>query len=254
MIDILLNNGQKLNLVSFSFPSHLVLNAENFNELNKIYALFLTDENLTRIIVSDDGALLTIVENATLEGAQMVKDNNNYYLHIYLDEHKNLTVASEEELKAERAENYVKLFGNNTKDITERTEILQNKIVQLAQKLSDEDALNYKEFYKNWDGKSVQYAQDDKVRYGEILYKCLSAHTSQESWSPTNTPSLWSKILVSETGAINEWEQPNSTNPYQKGDKVRFNGKIYESLINNNVWQPTVAGTESLWKLVESES
>lgn len=254
MINILLNNGQKLNLVSFSFPSHLILNAENFNKLNEIFTLFLTEENLTRIIVSDDEALLTIIENASLEGAQMIKDNDNYYLHIYLDEHKNLTIAAEEELKKERAENYIKMFGNNVENITERTEVLQNKIVQLAQSLSDEEALDFKDLYKEWSGKSVQYSQGDKVRYGEILYKCISAHTSQESWTPTQAQSLWSKVLVSETGAVNEWEQPDSTNPYQKGDRVKFNGKIYESLINNNVWQPAATGTENLWKLVESES
>ena len=34
-------------------------------------------------------------------------------------------------------------------------------------------------------------------------------------------------------------EQPDSTNPYKKGDRVRFNGKVYESLIDNNVWSPS---------------
>ena len=38
---------------------------------------------------------------------------------------------------------------------------------------------------------------------------------------------------------IPEWEQPDSTNPYMTGDKVRFEGKVYQSLIDNNVWSPT---------------
>ena len=37
---------------------------------------------------------------------------------------------------------------------------------------------------------------------------------------------------------IPEWEQPDSTNAYQIGDRVMFDGKVYESLINNNVWSP----------------
>ena len=37
---------------------------------------------------------------------------------------------------------------------------------------------------------------------------------------------------------IPDWEQPDSTNPYQIGDKVRFENKIYESLIANNIWSP----------------
>ena len=47
-----------------------------------------------------------------------------------------------------------------------------------------------------------------------------------------------------------EWEQPGSTNGYSKGDKVTHNGKTWESLADNNVWEPGAAGTESLWKEV----
>ena len=35
-----------------------------------------------------------------------------------------------------------------------------------------------------------------------------------------------------------------------KDDKVSHNGKIWISLIDNNVWEPGVVGTESLWKEV----
>jgi len=47
---------------------------------------------------------------------------------------------------------------------------------------------------------------------------------------------------------VPEWEQPDSTNPYQIGDRVMFEGQIYESVISNNIWSPTQypAG----WKLV----
>jgi hypothetical protein len=35
-----------------------------------------------------------------------------------------------------------------------------------------------------------------------------------------------------------------------KNDKVRHNGLIYESLVDNNVWEPGTVGTESLWAVV----
>lgn len=38
------------------------------------------------------------------------------------------------------------------------------------------------------------------------------------------------------------WAQPGSTNPYMLGDKVRHNGKIWMSTIDNNVWEPGVYG------------
>ena len=46
-------------------------------------------------------------------------------------------------------------------------------------------------------------------------------------------------ILIPDESVIPDWEQPDSTNPYKKGDKVRFNGVVYESLIDGNVWGPT---------------
>ena len=47
-----------------------------------------------------------------------------------------------------------------------------------------------------------------------------------------------------------EWEQPDSTNPYMKGDKVTHNGKTWVSLIDNNVWEPGATGTAALWQEV----
>jgi len=51
-------------------------------------------------------------------------------------------------------------------------------------------------------------------------------------------PSLWTKVLIPDENVIPEWEQPDSTNPYMKGDKVMFDGKVYESTIDNNIWSP----------------
>lgn len=36
---------------------------------------------------------------------------------------------------------------------------------------------------------------------------------------------------------------------YQKGDKVRYNSVIYESLINNNSWSPDAYA--QAWKVIE---
>ena len=71
-----------------------------------------------------------------------------------------------------------------------------------------------------------------------MLYKCLQAHTSQPDWTPDAAPSLWAKVSIPDPDVIPEWEQPDSTNGYSKGDKVKYNGAVYESLIDNNVWSP----------------
>ena len=106
-------------------------------------------------------------------------------------------------------------------------------------------ALEIQEFYDEWQV-GVSYVVGQYVRYKEILYKVLTAHTSHEDWTPDSASSLFAKVLIDPDGEVLEWEQPDSTNPYMKGDKVMFDGKVYESEIDNNVWQPGVYG----WKEV----
>ena len=125
---------------------------------------------------------------------------------------------------------------------------LRPYIEKAAISLSDEDALEASNLFPNWEAAFI-YAKDDRVRYEGILYKCLQPHTSQEAWTPVAAPSLWAKVLIPDENVIPEWEQPDSTNAYMKGDKVMFNGNVYESTIDNNIWSPTAypAG----WTLVE---
>lgn len=108
--------------------------------------------------------------------------------------------------------------------------------------LTDEQALTVSIIYPIWDGNSITYSVGDRVLYNSILYKCLQAHTSQATWTPTDAPSLWAKVLIPTPGVIPDWEQPSSTNPYSKGDKVKHNGKIWTSDTDGNVWEPGVYG------------
>lgn len=114
-----------------------------------------------------------------------------------------------------------------------------------AQMLGDTDALEIKTIYPEWDA-TATYEVDNKVLYNNSLYRCLSAHTAQETWTPTDAPSLWTKVLIPEPGVIPEWEQPESTNPYMAGDKVTHNGKTWVSTVDNNVWEPGVYGWDEV--------
>lgn len=119
-----------------------------------------------------------------------------------------------------------------------------------AQSLTDEQALSVQAIYPLWDGNNVNYKAGYKILYENILYKCLQAHTSQSDWTPTAASSLWTKVLIPDPAVIPEWEQPDSTNGYAAGDKVTHNGVTYESLVDNNVWEPGVTGTELIWQEV----
>ena len=124
----------------------------------------------------------------------------------------------------------------------ERAYQLRALIEQAAASLSDEVALTGVELFPRWNGDGVEYKVDERVSYNGILFKCLQAHTSQATWTPTDAPSLWAKVLIPDPEVIPEWEQPDSTNPYMTGDKVTHNGKTWQSDIDNNVWEPGVYG------------
>ena len=89
-----------------------------------------------------------------------------------------------------------------------------------------------------------EYEPGQKVVYEGVLYECLQSHTSQDTWTPTDAPSLWAKVLIPDPEVIPEWEQPSSTNPYKKGDKVKHNGKVWISDVDGNVWEPPTMWTE----------
>lgn len=119
---------------------------------------------------------------------------------------------------------------------------LRPYIEKAALSLSDEDALEAIDLFPMWSGTNVEYKVGDKVRYEQILYKVLIAHTSQEGWTPATAPSLFARVLIPNPDVIPEWIQPDSTNAYQIGDRVSHNGKIWENTIANNVWEPGVYG------------
>ena len=47
--------------------------------------------------------------------------------------------------------------------------------------------------------------------------------------------SLFAEVLIPDSSTVPEWEQPDSTNPYVKGDKVTHNGKTWISTADGNV-------------------
>lgn len=79
--------------------------------------------------------------------------------------------------------------------------------------------------------------------------KCLQSHTRMH-YVPEETPALF--LIITTVSTYPVWKQPTGAHDaYQKGDRVYFptaNDKVYESLIDANVWSPT--GYPAGWKLV----
>lgn len=64
--------------------------------------------------------------------------------------------------------------------------------------------------------------------------------------SPSAYPQGWQDVSIEESGGTEqqpeqppEWKQPEGGHDaYKVGDRATYNGKVYESTINGNVWTP----------------
>lgn len=123
----------------------------------------------------------------------------------------------------------------------DRARVLRPLIEKAAISLTDEDALQCVELFPNWQIDS-EYMVNDRTSYNGVLYKCLTAHTSQSSWTPDVSPSLW--VRVDNPGEEwPEWVQPlGSTDAYPLGAKVSHNDKHWISDYDANIWEPGVFG------------
>lgn len=103
----------------------------------------------------------------------------------------------------------------------------------------------------------VAYKAGVVIAYDGMLYEVVQEHTSQADWKPSEVSSLY-KLFLKPTievdgetlTVVNDFVQPTGAHDvYKKGDRVTFEGKVYESAIDNNVYSPTAypAG----WTLVE---
>lgn len=131
--------------------------------------------------------------------------------------------------------NLLNLIEEFKKKVNAQAKATQKLIKQSD--LSDEELLELVDLYDEWQvGVSVEL--DDYYKYEGNLYQVISAHTTQENWTPDVTPALFNKIQPE--GVIPEFVQPTGAHDaYQKGDKVTFSGQLYESLIDGNTWSPS---------------
>lgn len=106
-------------------------------------------------------------------------------------------------------------------------------------------AAEHTELFAPW-AYPVNYAVGQIRQHGGKLYKCLSAHTSQEDWRPDVAPSLW--VAISDPAEEwPKWGQPvGATDAYALGAKVAHEGKHWISTVENNVWEPGAYGWEEV--------
>ncbi len=122
-------------------------------------------------------------------------------------------------------------------------EQFRKALQMFAASLTDEQALEVATIYDGWKIGHA-YIVGDFLIYGENatgdpqLYKVVQAHTSQENWTPDTVPALYEPIGLNEQG-FPVWSKPSGAHDaYNTGDIVDYNGQLYRSLMDGNVYSP----------------
>lgn len=115
-----------------------------------------------------------------------------------------------------------------------------------------------------WGAQAAEYGGTLKAgnlyRYeDDTLWSCIQPYdTAIYSEPPSTYPALITQVR--EPGKRLPWVQPLSTNPYKlvnpftgNPDECTHNGKDWRTLVDNNVWEPGVQGSERLWAEIDAD-
>lgn len=133
-------------------------------------------------------------------------------------------------------------------------EQLRRALQIVVASLTDDQALEIASVYPAWEPNHA-YAVGEIISYGTNpvgdpqLYKVAQDHMSQDIYQPGDgTESLYTAFGLDESG-YPVWAQPSGAHDaYNTGDVVNYNGTLYRSKIDGNVWAPDVypAGWEEV--------
>lgn len=119
----------------------------------------------------------------------------------------------------------------------------RRKIEAAASLQDDEAALESIDLFPKWEA-GIAVTAGERYRWNGKLYRVVQSHTTQADWTPDIVPALFTVVSLE---SFPEWVQPTGAHDaYNKGDKVSYNGKHWESTVDGNVWQPGVYGWDEI--------
>jgi chitodextrinase len=115
----------------------------------------------------------------------------------------------------------------------------RRKIEAAAALQDDEAALESIELFPKWQA-GIYVTAGERYRYDGKLYRVVQSHTTQADWTPDVVPALFTVVSLE---SFPESVQPTGAHDaYNKGDRVSYSGKHWESTVDGNVWAPDVYG------------
>ncbi|KAA9292909.1 hypothetical protein QP168_09265 [Aerococcus urinae] len=189
-----------------------------------------------------------------VEKAQAQVDQATSALQEFKD---NLATVSDEALTKVQSQ-LEDLVSQATESLNERlstVEIETENLKQLinAKDLTDDQKEEIESKYPDWEP-DTDYTEGMIVNFDGTQYEVLSDHTSQADWLPSDTPALYTEVkqdsLDDGTEVIKDFVQPTGNHDtYSQGDKVIFNGEVYESIVDDNAYSPD--DSPENWKIIQ---
>jgi hypothetical protein len=106
-----------------------------------------------------------------------------------------------------------------------------------------EDVIRLCDELDTWNGFKFPYRKGERFKYKGKPYEAIIDHISQANKSPNKEVALYKEITKENKPTYLEWEKGKE---YNKGDKVIYQGGIYECTWDKNTREPTGLG----WKKI----
>lgn len=122
--------------------------------------------------------------------------------------------------------------------IIEEFKDLRNTLEEVLQFLEGSEALKYVRYYPAWKvNQSLQ--KGDKIQYKNKLYHVLQNTYTVAELPPDGAIDVYREVQADSKVGIREFIKPTaSSGYYREGDRIRYKGRIYRSLIDFNGWSP----------------
>lgn len=127
--------------------------------------------------------------------------------------------------------------------LREQDEVNSITFVTLAEagNIDDVTASEHIDVFADW-ATNIAYSVGQMRKHGGVLYRCITAHTSQDDWTPDVATSLW-VACADPTEEYPAWSQPvGAHDSYSKDAKVTHDNKKWISDVDGNIWMPGVYG------------
>jgi len=134
-------------------------------------------------------------------------------------------------------------FLGDFHNISEQEIIEAKNVIEKAIKnLDDEDLYKLFNLLEKWQiGK--EYSTGKIITYEDYIYKVITSHISSEN----PDESIYYRKINRPLNFVLEWN-PNK-GFYNKEDKVKVGSNLYKSLLDNNIWSPTIF--PDAWELIQ---